>query len=41
MAAAMGFIPFFVLSAFAALPAMVLMLVILRFYPPEERAVPA
>ncbi len=36
MAAAMGFIPFFVMSAFAALPAMVLMLVILRFYPPEE-----
>jgi PAT family beta-lactamase induction signal transducer AmpG len=37
MAAAMGFIPFFVLSAFAALPAMALMLVILRFYPPEDR----
>ena len=36
MAAAMGFIPFFILSAFAALPAMVLMLVILRFYPPAE-----
>ena len=36
MAAAMGFIPFFILSAFAALPAMALMLVILRFYPPTE-----
>jgi PAT family beta-lactamase induction signal transducer AmpG len=36
MAAAMGFIPFFILSAFAALPAMALMLVILRFYPPAE-----
>ncbi len=36
MAAAMGFVPFFVLSAFAALPAMGLMLVILRFYPPAE-----
>ena len=36
MAAAMGFIPFFILSAFAALPAMALMLVILRFYPPVE-----
>jgi PAT family beta-lactamase induction signal transducer AmpG len=36
MAAAMGFIPFFVMSAFAALPAMILMLVILRLYPPEE-----
>ncbi len=37
MAAAMGFIPFFGLSAFAALPAMGLMLVILRYYPPEDR----
>ena len=37
MAAAMGFIPFFILSAFAAVPAMGLMLVILRFYPPAER----
>jgi len=36
LAAAMGFIPFFVLSAFAALPAMGLMLVILRFYPPAD-----
>lgn len=36
MAAAMGFIPFFVMSAFAALPAMILMLVILRFYPPDD-----
>jgi PAT family beta-lactamase induction signal transducer AmpG len=42
MAAAMGFIPFFILSTFAALPAMVLMLVILRYYPPAEtRALPA
>jgi PAT family beta-lactamase induction signal transducer AmpG len=37
MAGAMGFIPFFIMSAFAALPAMALMLVILRFYPPEDR----
>ncbi len=37
MAAKMGFIPFFVMSAFAALPAMGLMLVILRFYPPADR----
>jgi PAT family beta-lactamase induction signal transducer AmpG len=37
MAAAMGFIPFFIMAAFSALPAMALMLVILRFYPPEER----
>jgi PAT family beta-lactamase induction signal transducer AmpG len=36
MAAAMGFVPFFVMSAFAALPAMGLMLVILRYYPPED-----
>jgi PAT family beta-lactamase induction signal transducer AmpG len=36
MAAAMGFVPFFVMSAFAALPAMGLMVVILRFYPPED-----
>jgi PAT family beta-lactamase induction signal transducer AmpG len=41
MAAAMGFVPFFVMSAFAALPAMGLMLVILRLYPPEERGVAA
>jgi PAT family beta-lactamase induction signal transducer AmpG len=41
MAQAMGFVPFFVMTAFAALPAMGLMLVILKFYPPEERAVPA
>jgi len=38
MAAAMGFVPFFVMSAFAALPAMGLMIYILRFYPPEEAA---
>jgi PAT family beta-lactamase induction signal transducer AmpG len=37
MAAAMGFIPFFIMAAFSALPAMALMLVILKFYPPEER----
>ena len=37
MAAAMGFIPFFIMSAFAALPAMALMLVILRYYPPADR----
>jgi PAT family beta-lactamase induction signal transducer AmpG len=36
MAQAMGFVPFFVMSAFAALPAMALMLLILRFYPPED-----
>jgi PAT family beta-lactamase induction signal transducer AmpG len=36
MAAAMGFVPFFIMSAFAALPAMGLMLVILRFYPPVD-----
>jgi PAT family beta-lactamase induction signal transducer AmpG len=34
IAAAMGFIPFFILTTFAALPAMALMLVILRYYPP-------
>jgi MFS transporter, PAT family, beta-lactamase induction signal transducer AmpG len=37
MAGAMGFIPFFIMSAFAALPAMALMLVILRYYPPADR----
>jgi PAT family beta-lactamase induction signal transducer AmpG len=37
MAAAMGFIPFFIMTAFAALPAMALMLVILRFYPPADQ----
>jgi len=37
MAAAMGFIPFFIMSAFAALPAMALMLVILKYYPPADR----
>ncbi len=37
MAAWLGFIPFFILSAFAALPALGLMLIILRFYPPAER----
>jgi PAT family beta-lactamase induction signal transducer AmpG len=37
MAAKLGFIPFFVMSAFSALPAMALMLVILRFYPPVDQ----
>jgi MFS transporter, PAT family, beta-lactamase induction signal transducer AmpG len=37
MAAYLGFIPFFILSAFAALPALGLMLIILRFYPPADR----
>jgi PAT family beta-lactamase induction signal transducer AmpG len=41
MAAAMGFIPFFIMSSFAALPAMALMLVILRFYPPADTSRPA
>jgi PAT family beta-lactamase induction signal transducer AmpG len=36
IAAATGFIPFFILTTCAALPAMVLMLFILRFYPPED-----
>jgi hypothetical protein len=36
MASAMGFIPFFIMSAFAALPAMILMLIILKFYPPPD-----
>jgi MFS transporter, PAT family, beta-lactamase induction signal transducer AmpG len=39
MAAALGFIPFFIATSFAALPAMALMLVILKFYPPAERQV--
>jgi PAT family beta-lactamase induction signal transducer AmpG len=37
-AAAMGFVPFFVMSVFAALPAMGLMIFILRYYPPKEAA---
>ncbi len=37
IAAATGFIPFFILTTFAALPAMVLMLIILHRYPPEKR----
>jgi PAT family beta-lactamase induction signal transducer AmpG len=41
LAAAMGFIPFFVMTAFAALPAMALMLVILKFYPPVDTRKPA
>jgi PAT family beta-lactamase induction signal transducer AmpG len=36
IAAATGFIPFFILTTFAALPAMTLMLVILKHYPPAE-----
>jgi PAT family beta-lactamase induction signal transducer AmpG len=36
LAACIGFIPFYILSAFAALPAMAVMLVILRRYPPVE-----
>jgi PAT family beta-lactamase induction signal transducer AmpG len=39
MAAGLGFIPFFIASSFAALPALALMLVILKFYPPGERRV--
>ncbi len=41
LAAKIGFIPFFVTAAFAALPGIVLLLVILRFYPPAERRVAA
>jgi PAT family beta-lactamase induction signal transducer AmpG len=33
IAAATGFIPFFIISAFAALPALALLLIILKFYP--------
>jgi PAT family beta-lactamase induction signal transducer AmpG len=36
MAAAMGFVPFFVMTMFATVPAILLMLVILKFYPPRE-----
>ncbi|HQT63099.1 MAG: MFS transporter [Acidocella sp. 20-57-95] len=36
MAQAMGFIPFFIMTSFAALPALLLLLVILRFFPPED-----
>jgi PAT family beta-lactamase induction signal transducer AmpG len=36
IAAATGFIPFFIITAFAALPAMALMLVILKYYPPAD-----
>jgi PAT family beta-lactamase induction signal transducer AmpG len=39
IASALGFIPFFIMSAFAALPAMGLMLIILRYYPPVEQRV--
>ncbi len=41
MAAAMGFIPFFIMTSFAAVPALGLLLVILRYYPPEDRRAPA
>jgi PAT family beta-lactamase induction signal transducer AmpG len=43
IAAATGFIPFFIITSFAAVPAMALMLVILKFYPPPDtrRTVPA
>jgi PAT family beta-lactamase induction signal transducer AmpG len=36
IAAATGFIPFFIITTFAALPAMALMFFILRFYPPAD-----
>ncbi len=36
IAAATGFIPFFIITTFAALPAMALMLIILKFYPPAD-----
>jgi PAT family beta-lactamase induction signal transducer AmpG len=36
IAAATGFIPFFLLTTLAALPAMALMLIILKRYPPEK-----
>jgi len=36
IAARMGFVPFFTMTMFAALPAMAVMLVILRYYPPKE-----
>lgn len=34
-----GFVPFFVMAACAALPGIILLLVILRFYPPTEKRV--
>jgi PAT family beta-lactamase induction signal transducer AmpG len=37
VAADIGFVPFYVMSAFAALPGVLLLLVILRFYPPAEK----
>ena len=39
LAAALGWVPFYALAMFAALPAMALMLRLLRRYPPAERAV--
>ncbi len=43
IAAATGFIPFFIITTFAAFPAMALMLIILKFYPPQDtrRTAPA
>jgi PAT family beta-lactamase induction signal transducer AmpG len=37
VAAKIGFVPFFITAAFAALPGIALLLVILRWYPPAER----
>ncbi len=37
MVNALGFIPFYMLSAFAALPGMAVLLVLLRYYPPASR----
>lgn len=37
LAAKIGFIPFFITAACAAVPGILLLLVILRFYPPAER----
>jgi PAT family beta-lactamase induction signal transducer AmpG len=39
LAEALGWVPFYALTMFAALPAMALMLRLLRRYPPAERAV--
>jgi MFS transporter, PAT family, beta-lactamase induction signal transducer AmpG len=41
LAAKIGFVPFFITAAFAALPGIVLLLVILRFYPPASRRITA
>jgi PAT family beta-lactamase induction signal transducer AmpG len=37
LAARIGFVPFFITAACAALPGILLLLVILRFYPPADR----